>query len=803
MFKSYFRSLFRNILRNKFYTFLNVFGLTIGIFTALLILLYVQDELSYDKHHNKHQRIFRLESEFNANNNQDLYAIAPIPIGPTLKLEIPEIESIVRLDRINKELFTYQEKEYLEDNFFMADSTVFNIFTHDFITGNPNTALTAPNSIVLTESIAEKYFKDEDPMGKVISIKNGKNFLVTAIIKDLKSNSHLKFDALVSISSDKEKYNITKASRFWRVGVFTYILVNENANIDDVHDKWPAFYSKYMEDLGTRYSVHYSIMTTPLAETHFREGLSSELPSGNRSYILIFSAIAFFILLIAAINYMNMATARSANRAKEVGIRKVLGAQRGLLIQQFLSESVFLSIIALIFAIFAVWIILPDFNDFTGKLISFNIGNNGIVFLEIAFITLFIGILSGSYPAFYLSAFDPAAVLKGSVSRSGTRSLLLRRVLVVVQFFIAVFMIISSLVISGQLNFIRQKDLGFEKENIVMLEIQDSEFYDNIPAFVEELRANPNILSVTNATGIPGHMNWINTMYIEQEEEMKFESILLAQTDFDYLNTFNLELIEGRDFNEEMGTDDREAVIINEAAAYNFGWIKDPIGKNIEFGRQQDGSGARPMKVIGVVKDYHFKSLHNSIEPIVLFISEEPSFFICCRINEENKLGAINHIEQKWTEFGNSFPFEYKYLEDDMDEMYVAEDKIATIITITTFLTILIALLGLLGLSSFIAEQKTKEIGIRKIHGASIGSILYLLYKDFFVLFVIAFVIAIPVAWWRLGIWLESSFVYFQTLSWTTFIVAGILSLAIGILTISFYIIKAASGKPIEAVKYE
>jgi len=803
MFKSYFRSLFRNILRNKFYTLLNVLGLTIGMFTALLILLYVQDELSYDKHHKNHKRIYRIESEFIANNNQDLYAVAPIPIGPALKLEIPEIEKVVRLDRVSQEVFITGEREYIEDNFYMADSTVFEVFSHEFIAGNPKNCLSAPNSIILTQSVAEKYFLDEDPMGKLLSIKNGKSFQVTAIIKAIKGNSHLKFDALISISSEVEKYNITKASRFWRVGVFTFILVNENSTIDDVLDKWPAFYSKYMEDLGTRYNVSYSIMATSLAETHFREGLASELPSGNRSYILIFSAIAFFILLIASINYMNMATARSANRAKEVGIRKVLGAQRRLLIQQFLSESTFLSIVALIIAFIAVWIVLPDFNDFAGKSISLSFGKNGLVFLEMIFLCIFIGIISGSYPAFYLSAFDPSAVLKGAVSKSGTKSLLLRRVLIVVQFFIAVFMIISSLVISGQLNFIRQKNLGFEKENLVVLKVQDDNFYDNIPAFVEELRSNPNILSVTNATGIPGNMNWTQTMYIEQEDEMKFEPILLAQTDFDYLKTFNFELLTGRDFNRDMGTDKREAVIINEAAAYNYGWIKDPIGKKIEFGRQQDGSGARPMKVIGVVKDYHFKSLHNTIEPVVLFIADYPDYFICCRINEKNKKEALAFIEQKWIEFGNSFPFKYNYLEDEMDEMYVVEDKIAAIINITTLLTIFIALLGLLGLSSFIAEQKTKEIGIRKIHGASIGSILYLLYKDFFVLFIIAFVVAIPIAWWRLGIWLESSFVYFQALSWSIFLVAGLLSLTIGILTISFYIIKAASGKPIDAVKYE
>jgi putative ABC transport system permease protein len=462
-----------------------------------------------------------------------------------------------------------------------------------------------------------------------------------------------------------------------------------------------------------------------------------------------------------------------------------------------------LSFLGLFFALIIVWILLPDFNDFTDKNIKLSISNNFSIYSGILLITLFIGLLSGSYPAFYLSAFNPVTVLKGSLSRSGRKSLALRRVLVIVQFFIAVFMIISSLVINGQLNFLRNKNLGFNKENIVVLQIQDDNFYTNIPAFKEELLSNPGIVSVTNSTGIPGSMNWINTMYVEQEEEMKFEAILLAQTDFDYLKTFEIELATGRDFNRNMGTDNQEAIIINEAAAYKFGWIQDPIGKKIEFGRQQDGSGARLMKVIGVVKDYHFKSLHNSIEPIVLFISENPTYFISCRISENNRNEIIGFIEQKWQDFGNNYPFQYSYLEDNMDEMYKSEDKIATIINITTLLTIFIALLGLFGLSSFVAEQKSKEIGIRKIHGASIGSILYMLYKDFLVLFIIAFVVAIPVAWWQMGDWLETNFQYFKSLSWLTFAGAGLISLTIGIITISFYIIKAASGKPIDAVKYE
>ena len=710
---------------------------------------------------------------------------------------------MLRIDQIGNILFRYKEAEHYEGSFFLADSTVFQVFTHRFIFGNPDKCLTEPNTIVLTKSVSYKYFGDANPVGEMLMSGSGSNYKVTGVIEDLPGNSHLKYDALISMTTDPETYNTTKPSRYWKVGTFTFLLLTEKADINDILDKFPAFYEKYMKALGDQYNLTFNLMATPLAETHFRQGLSAERPAGNMGYVIIFSVVALFILAIAAINYMNMATARSANRTKEVGIRKVLGADRSHLIRQFLSESVVLSFIALIVAFCMVYLLLPDYNDFTGKALSISLFKNPTVYLQVFVIALFIGLISGSYPAFYLSSFQPVSVLKGSASKSGSKSGLLRRILVVIQFFIAIFMLIGTMVVSGQLNFLRNKDLGFNKNDLVFMEIQDQEFLAKLPSFKEELLQYSDVLEVSNSTGIPGFMNWIQTMRIEQPAGMEERAIMLAQTDYDFADVLQLQFVQGRNFDLNMGTDALEAVIINQAAADEFGWGNDALGKKIHFGFAQDGSGGRIMKVIGVVKDFHFKSLHNAIEPMIFFIQEKPSFILTCRVNPGTMDGTVRFIESKWNAFGVKRPFNYRMVNDSMDDMYNAESKISVLISLTAIITIFVALLGLLGLSSFIAEQKTKEVGLRKVHGATIIDILMLLYKDFARLILIAFIVAVPIAWWRLNIWLEGNFVYFQEPKWITFVLAGLLAFIIGMGTISFYIIKVASRNPVEAIKYE
>ncbi len=808
MFKNFLKSLYRNIIRNKFYSTLNIVGLSVGIATALVILLYVQDELSYDKYNEKYERIYRLEGKFVVNNKPDRFAVVPNPMGPAFKLEFPEVEDFVRFDAIGNTLVKYGDNAYYEDDFMLADSSVFNIFSYKLLEGNPEKCLSEPYTIVITKKIAKKYFGNEDPLGKILTIADGHSLKITGVMEDLPDNTHLKFDALISIATAAkdqgvDKYNSMKSSRFWRIGLYTYILLKENSSIEGVYDKFPAFYDKYMKELGEKYNLSFELMTTPVAETHFRKGLGGERPSGNKVYLLIFSAVAAFILLIAAINYMNMATARSAGRAKEVGIRKVAGAYKSQLITQFLSESLILSVLALIIAFVIVWLVLPDFNNLTGKSISISPLKNPLIYLEIFAVTIFIGLLSGSYPAFFLSSFQPVKVLKGSAGRGGKKGGTLRKILVVFQFVIAIFMIIGTIVVSQQIGFLRNKNLGFDKNNLVVMEIQDSAFKSKIKLFKDELLQNPDITAVTSSTGVPGQINWIQLLKVEQENKMENITVILAQTDYDFVKTFGLQVVNGRDFNRDMGTDAKEAVIINETAARKFGWGKDALGKKIHFGFNRDGSGGRMLKVIGVVKDFHFKSLHNEIEPIIFFLNDKPGYFLTCRISPDNQKKTLAFIEQKWNEFNSKSPFSYTFMANSMDEMYKADMKIGTIIKITAILIIFIALLGLLGLSSFIAEQRTKEIGVRKVLGASVGNILFMLYKEFALLIFIAFIIAVPIAWWRLDIWLNMNFVYHISPTWVSFLLAGIIAFLVGMLSISYYIVKAAINDPVVSIKYE
>lgn len=808
MIKNYLLSLYRNMTRNKFYTILNILGLSIGIAAAIFILLYVQDELSYDKYNTKHERIYRLESDFTISGKHDQFAIVPTPMGPALQIEYPEVESFCRIYGAGNTLFRAGEVEFYEDYFFFADSTLFDLFTYELLQGDPKTCLTQARTIVLTETISRRYFGDESPVGKTMVSGSGRSYQVTGLMKDQPGNSHLKFDALISGMSiadevGVDEFNSLDPERFWNIGVYTFVLLKENADMQSIHDKFQPFYDKYMKPIGDQINASFNLMSTPLADTHFRQGLGSELPTGNRSYILIFSAVALFLLLIAAINYMNMATARSAKRAKEVGVRKVHGAYRNQLIRQFLSESVALAMVALLIAILVVTLLMPDFNNLSGKSLNFSLRDNPVIFLEILVITLLTGIISGSYPAFYLSSFIPVRVLKGSVGGSGRRSGLLRRILVIIQFFIATFMIIGTFVVTSQIHFLKNKNLGFDKENLVVMEIQDTAFRSKVETFKKELLNNPDILGVTNSTGVPGRIRWIQVLKFEQEDQMADHTTILAQTDFDFASVMNFEFVRGRDFDRNMGTDGQEAVIINETAMKEFGWEDEPLGKKIHYGWELDGTGGNIMKVIGVVKDFHFKSLHNKIEPVIFFISDEPRYLLTCKINPERREQALAFIESKWNEFNAKRPFDYNFLDEQMDEMYQAEEEISSIIQIATALMIFIALLGLLGLSSYVAEQRSKEIGIRKVVGATVPNILQLLYREFALLIGIAFIIAVPVSWWRLQIWLESSFVYHQSLQWTHFLLAGMVSFIIGLGTISYFILKAASGNPVNAIKYE
>lgn len=806
MFKNYLISAFRNFMRNKFYTILNILGLSLGMATFIFILFYVNDEQGYDKHHVNHSRIYRIDSEFNINNKVDRFAIAPVPMGPAMKLEFPEVEKFVRFANAGNLLIKHDNKEYYEERFYFTDSTIFDVFTHEFILGSPVNALVEPRTMVLTEKIAGKYFGDENPVGKILTTGQGDSYKIIGVIKDLPANSHLKFEALISgttIAEEQgvENFNSMEPMRFWNIGVVTYVMLNEHASMESIHEKFEPFYDKYFRPIGEQINASFNLLTTPLTETHFRSDLSADEPVGSRAYIYIFSAVAALILLLAAINYMNMATARSANRSREVGIRKVSGAYRQQLIWQFIGESVMLSVIAALIALLLVYLLMPDFNNITEKTIAF--GSNPIMFLIIGVVALLTGLLSGIYPAFYLSSVSPITALRGSGDAAAKGKGRMRKILVVVQFFIAIIMIIATIAVTNQLNYLKNKNLGFTKENIIVMQLQDSAFRSKGETFKEELLKNPDILGVTRSTQVPGNISWIQVMNVEKDSQMVQSSLILAQTDYDFLDVLDMEIIKGRNFDKTMSTDDTGAVIINETGARALGWHDDPIGKRIDYGIDLEGNVARPMKVIGMVRDFHFRSLHNAVEPMILFIAQFNPYHVTVKIKEGKTREALEYIEQTWNDFGAKRPFDYYFLENNLNDLYQAEEKIEKIFSIATFLTIFIALLGMLGLSSFIAEQKKKEIGIRKVVGASVADILLLLYTEFLVLIMIAFVIAVPVAWWRIDAWLKESFVYFQNPGWYTFLLAGAMALVVGILTISYHILRAATSNPVDAIKYE
>ncbi len=806
MIRNYIKSAFRNIVKNKFYSFLNILGLSIGLTAFIFLYLHINDEMSYDAYHDNASRIHRLESNFTIAGKNEMFAIVPVPMGPALMLEYPEIVAVNRIFGAGNTLFRNDEKESYEEDFYFTDSTFFQVFTHHMIMGDPEKCLVEPLSIVLTKSIAEKYFGYEDPMGMILESGTGRQYKVTGVMEDVPSNSHLRFDALISgttlaAEAGEEEFNSMEPGRFWNIGVYTYVMLNENSDIQSIHDKFPEFYDKYMKDIGDQINASFDLMTTPLANQHFSDHVGSDFPKGNKAFIYIFIAVAVFILLIAAINYMNMATARSTKRAREVGIRKVAGAQKSQLIGQFLGESLLLSYISLILAALFVYLLLPEFNLLSGKSVSPDIFiNPGFTILMILVATI-IGFISGSYPAFYLSSFNPVTVVKGSVAKTGGSGIL-RKILVVFQFFIATAMIIGAIIVSQQINFLKNKDLGFELDNMMILELQDSAFRSKAEMFREELLQNPDILGVTNSIGVPGANTWIQVVRMEKDSGWIDESSIITIVDYHYIDVYDIKIKEGRFFDETMGTDDSASVVVNEALVKTYGWEDQPIGKMIDWGFDLEGNPGRQMKVIGVIEDYHFKSLHNHVQPQMMFPAEFNKFHLSIRINGDNLRETTDFIEEKWNDFGANRPFDYRFLEETWDEMYTAEKNLGIIFSIATILTIFIALLGLLGLSSFIAEQRTKEIGIRKILGATMTNIVNLLVREFALLIAIAFVLAIPVAWYVLSLWLENFAFHIQIGIWA-FILGGLLSLVVGMLSISFHILKVATSNPVDAIKYE
>ena len=806
MFKNYFKTALRNLKRYKGYAFINLMGLAIGIACCIFILIYIQDEFSYDRYTEDHTQIYRITLHIQTPDRGEINtARTPPPWAPTLLEEFPEVEDYVRFKTPLVSWLVSREEidlRFHEKGFYFADETVFDFFGFELIKGHPQTALVDPRSIVLTESTAKKYFRNEDPMGKVLRLDNAYDFLITGVMKDVPRNSHFSFDILASFSSLSVipiYGGVEYAS--WRNGLapdlYTYIRLAEDVQPSSLEDKMPTFLQSHIGNLLGKMNIQISPRLQPLSEIHLRSKLDAEIKANSDiRYIYIFSAIAIFILIIACINFMNLSTARSASRAQEVGMRKVIGAERKQLIQQFLGETLFLAVLALGLSIILVVLFLPLFNSISGKDLQLVFWNPWIIFGIIG-ITAFVGLVSGSYPALFLSSFHPAAVFRGAL-KAGKANVRLRQALVIFQFSLSIVFIIGTGIVSEQLRFIKNKHLGFDKEQVVVLPMGDPRARQIYLTFKERALQHPNILAVSGTNNVPGGLIGVTLMLPEGAqagEEVTMEQFFV---DHDFVQTMGLELIEGRSFSLEFPTDTMEAFILNEAAVKHLGWEGNALNRRIALQNFKDG------RVIGVVRDFHAKSLHQNIEPLILHIAPNPDAFwhLLVRIGPSDYEQTLASLESAWNEVYPLDPFAYSFLDEDFDSLYRQEKQRGRVFLVFSILAIFIACLGLFGLASFTTEQRTKEIGIRKVMGASVESIVGLLSKDFLKLVLFGNLIAWPVAYIVMFNWL-GHFAYRIPMNLGVFAAAGFLALFIALATVSFQAVKAALSNPADSIRTE
>ena len=806
MFKNYFIVALRNLQRHKGYSLINILGLAIGLACCITIFLFVRDELRYDTFHANADRIYRIQNTSFSDGHQRAMASTPPAFGPTMKTVFPEVQHQVRLFDLRQQLVTYEDKKYFEKGFLLADSTIFDVFSLPLALGNPREALNGPNNLVISEAIARKYFGKENPLNKELTLGGSNKMRVTGVLKDLPSYSHLKINALGSLGFLKV-WGVP-ASRLeswgWQM-TYTYVLLPKGYQAAQLEAKLPAFLKQYAEPEldGGRYEARLQ----PLRDVHLRSvGLEFDIAqTGDIRYVYAFSAIALFALLIACFNFMNLSTARSAQRAKEVGLRKVIGADRAQLVGQFLGESVILALIALVASLVLVALALPAFNAWSGKNLSLGVALQPLGIAALLGVAVVVGLLAGSYPAFFLSAFRPVRVMKGDLGLGGKGSYSLRQVLVVMQFVVSTALIIATGIVFNQLRYIQQKNLGFAKEQLVFLPMRTNEMQQNYKAVRQELLRNPNVTAATAGYGVPGGAHAGDGINLPGRADQY--SINMYLVEHNYIPTMGMEMVAGRNFSESFGTDEEEAFILNETAVKDLGWGKpaDALGREIYWDKWVGKTEADTIKrgrVIGVVKDFHFKSFHQKIEPLVLHIFPAAFNEFVVRIRPENTAATLGFLEQKWAKLAPNWPFDYKFLDDEFAKLYEAEVTFGRLFGVFTGLSIFVACLGLFGLASFTAQQRTKEIGVRKVLGASVGSIVALLSRDFLKLVGVAFLLAAPLAWYFMGQWLQN-FVYRVDMSWWVFAAAGLLALGIALFTISFQSIRAALTNPVKSLRSE
>ena len=788
MLKNYLKVAISNLLHYKWYSLVSILGLAVGLSASILILLFINFEFSYDEFHADKDRIYRVSivSEREGGIENESHVFTP-PIGPAMYEDFPEVENFVRLSTLRSAYFINEDEALKIDGIHHADSTFFDIFTYPLLVGNPSDALKAPYSIVLTEQTAHKIFGSENPVGKIFRYEGSDIYRVTGVVSNPPANSHLQFNALISFST---LYQNPDLYLDWNGGnqYISYVKLTPNASREMVESKFPDFMWKYTNNWLAEIGIKYSPYLQPLTDIHL---YYEDDKNSNLNNVIVFSAIAFLILLIACINFINLTNARAGKRAKEIGVRKVLGADRGSLVRQFLTESIFFSLIAMGAAIFLVEWALPVFRQlFDVEFSNIDYGNiynlAGLVGLVVC-----VGVFSGVFPAIYMSSLPIEKIFKG-VFNPGKSRLKLRHILVVLQFTISIILIICALVVNSQLNFMSNTKLGYEKENIVAIPLMKSQVKQKYELLIDKLASLPGIVNVAASSEIPGGGFTSNGYFPEGYASPIMINVL--DMDANFLNTFDIELVEGRNFSSDFPTD-KSSYLVNEAFVEMTGWDK-PVGKTVTRNEEH--------QIIGVVKDFHFATLHNLIKPLIFTYSPESGFYnyFSVKINSQNISGTINSMEEVWRSTVSDIPFEYTFLSDEFDRLYRWEQRFKLIVLYFSLIAIFIAALGLLSLASFAAEQRTKEIGIRKVFGASIASITCLISRDFIVLAIIANLTSFPIAYYFMNKWLQN-FAYRTQIGFGVFIIAGAAAVLTAGITVGFQAVRAGLADPVKSLKYE
>lgn len=795
MLKNLVKIAIRSLLKDKAYSAINILGLTIGITCSLFLLLYIMDELSYDRYHVNAKNIYRVVSDIKEPDNAFTWAVAQRPLGPELRDTYPEIKYAVRFDGTGRTLYKNGDKQFYENNFYLTDSAVFEMFTYEFLAGDSKTAMYAPFSMVITEKIAKKYFGNAaDALNQTLTNQQNEVFKITGVIKDVPLNSHFLFDALISPAT-RPKF----IGGWGGFGTSTYIQLTPNYDEAKMQAAFDKIVKEKVNPIFEQLGISVRYVLQPMVDIHLYSKIQDDTSGGGDiSNVYIFAAVAIFMIVIACINYMNLATARSSSRAKEVGLRKVMGSGRGPLVAQFLTESLVVTFVALALSLALIYFTLPTFNTLAGKQLPFAHVLQAPVLLSLLGIVFVTGVLGGSYPAFYLSAFNPLSVLKGKLASRGGSSLL-RRGLVVVQFGLSITMLICTLIVFDQLKFLRNKDLGFNKANVIRMNLNNRELQSKAAEFAEALKRLPSVVSVGRATSAPGDNIGKGLFKVEDAEgKMVDRGVDLFAADYDFIDALGMKVVQGRNFSKDNPADTNFAVLVNESMVSRMGW-KDPIGKRFVI---DDGNNFN-RQVIGVVKDYNQSSLYSPIEPLMIYLNVRNNFMFA-RIVPGNVQESVAAVESEWKKMFPSQPFEFNFLDADLDSQYQADQKRSQIFTAFSGLTILIACLGLLGLAAYTTERRTKEIGVRKVIGASVNNLVVLVSKEFILLVSIGTLIAFPVSWYVTSRWLENfAFRIDLVNEWGTFLLSALLAIVITMCTVGFHVVRAALANPVHALRDE